>query len=102
MPVSVAVQIHPQLKRGGMAHARTQTPILIRTQKSVSTQAPLKQEAAAARQQLQHYQQLEERAQEKAHAAVLPLLQRSVDAAEAAERSALQKVQDTVGEQARP
>ena len=95
-PVSLSLQIHPQLQRGGMAHARTQTPILTRNQASVSTQAPLPQEAAAAaKQQLQHYQQLEQRAQEEARATVLPLLQRSVHAAEAAERSALQKVQDT-------
>jgi hypothetical protein len=95
-PVSLSLQIHPQLKRGGMAHARTQTPILIKDQISVSTQAPSPQEAAAAaKQQRQLYHQLEERAQEQARDSVVPLLQRSVDAAEAAERSALQKVQDT-------
>ena len=95
-PVSLSLQIHPQLKRGGMAHACTQTPILIRDHISVSTQAPFPQEAAtAAKQQRQHYQQLEERAQERARDAVVPLLQRSVDAAEAAERSVLQKVQYT-------
>ena len=95
-PVSLSLQIHPQLRRGDMAHSRTQTPTLIKDQISVSTQAPSpKEAAAAAQQQRQHYQQLEERARDKARESVVPLLQRSVDAAEAAERSALQKVQDT-------
>lgn len=94
-PVSLSLQIHPQLQRGGMAHARTQTPIVMRDQISVSTQAPLPQEAAAAaKQQRQHYQQLEERAPKKACDALVPALERGVAAAEAAERAAAQQQQD--------
>jgi uncharacterized protein YkwD len=72
-----------------MVHARTQTPVRFPGQVSVGTQSPSSQEAAAAaKQQQQQRQQLEERAQERACDAVVPLLARAVASAEAAQRAA--------------
>ena len=65
--VSLSLQVHPlpQLRHGGMTHARTQTPRLMSDQMSVGTQAPSRLEAATEapqqqRQQRQQRQQLQE------------------------------------------
>jgi hypothetical protein len=65
--VSLLLQVHPQLRHGGMTHAQTQTPRLMSDQMSVGTQAPSRLEAAAEapqqqRQQRQQLQELKERA----------------------------------------
>ena len=94
-PVRLSLQIHPQLRHGGMVHAHTQTPLLKADQASVSTQAPSPQIAAfIAKQQRQELQLVEERARERARVAMVPALERGVAAAEAAERAAAQQWKD--------
>ena len=95
-PVSLSLQIHPQLKRGGMANARTQTPTLMTGNVSVATQAPSSQVAAADskhqhEQQLRLEQQMEESARQRAHDVLLPVLKRAITAAEAADRVVSEK-----------
>ena len=79
--VSLSLQVHPQLRHGGMTHARTQTPRLMSDQMSVGTQAPSRLEAAAEAPQQQHQQrqqrqqlhELKERAEERARNDLLPV-----------------------------
>ena len=95
-PVSLSLQIHPQLKRGGMVNARTQTPTLMTGNVSVATQAPSSQVAAAVakhqhEQQLRLEQQMEESARQRAQHVLLPVLERAITAAEAADRVVSEK-----------
>ena len=95
-PVSLSLQIHPQLKRGGMVNARTQTPTLMAGHASVATQAPSSQVAAAVakhqhEQQLRLEQQMEESARQRAQHMLLPVLERAITAAEAADRVVSEK-----------
>ena len=95
-PVSLSLQIHPQLKRGGMVNARTQTPTLMTGNVSVATQAPLSHVTAAVakhqhEQQLRLEQQMEESARQRAQNVLLPVLERAITAAEAADRVVSEK-----------
>ena len=95
-PVSLSLQIHPQLKRGGMVNARTQTPTLMTGNVSVATQVPSSQVVAAVakhqhEQQLRLEQQMEESARQRAHDVLLPVLKRAITAAEAADRVVSEK-----------
>jgi hypothetical protein len=91
------LQVQPQHQRcGGMVNARTQTPTLMTRNVSVATQAPSCQVAAAvAKQQhesqLRLEQQMEESAHQRAQHVLLPVLERAIAAAEAADRVVSQK-----------
>ena len=95
-PIILSLRIHPQLQRGSMRNARTQTSVLNKEQKvNVSTQAPSAEFAAAiAEQHLKEQQQLKQRAHERARVACLPAVERALAAAEAAERVVSQKQLD--------
>eukprot|EP00966_Prymnesium_polylepis_P070857 1646424-Prymnesium_polylepis.1 len=82
-----------------MVNARTQTPILMRDQISVGTQAPSSQIAAAAAahqrvEQQQMQRRMQESAEQRAREDCLPVLARAVAVAERAERVATQKQAD--------
>ena len=88
-PVALHLQVHPQLHRGDMVNARTQTPVLNKEQVSVSTQAPSPEVGAAvAEQQREEQRLLEASARERACEICLPVLVRALRAAEEAERMA--------------
>ena len=74
-----------------MVNARTQTPTLMTGNVSVATQAPSSQVTAAVakhqhEQQLRLEQQMEESARQRAQHVLLPVLERAITAAEAADR----------------
>ena len=60
-PVSLSLQIHPQLQRGGMVNARTQTPVMHQEQRCASTQAPSPEMVAAVAEQDRKQQQQQPR-----------------------------------------
>ena len=79
-----------------MVNARTQTPTLMTGNVSVATQAPSSQVAAAVakhqhEQQLRLEQQMEESARQRAQHVLLPVLERAITAAEAADRVVSEK-----------
>ena len=98
-PVSLSLQIHPQLQRGGMVNARTQTPVMHQEQRCASTQAPSPEMVAAvAEQDRKKQQQLkaeaDQSARERARELCQPVLARAISKAEAAERVVSQRQLD--------
>lgn len=94
--LSVQVQQVSSTESGCLRNARTQTPTRMVAQVSVASQVPSSEMAAAAEmKQRQNEELLVLSARQRAHNDLLPVLERAIAAAEAAERTASERQADT-------